>query len=513
MLHPHSSAFHSLFEGFTQAYGVYLVKKSDLDASTGGKVKGQAASLIGEVTQELWSKHLTGKQGLGVIPINEYNMCRFGAIDVDDYSLDPASLQNKVKQLGLPLVVCRTKSGGCHLYCFTTDFVSAAMMQSRLSIFASALGVGSSEIFPKQTELLVERGDAGNWINMPYFGGNQTDRYALNHQGLPIKDIDSFLKYVQEKMIDPQEFAEYKIITAEPLGSDAPPCLNCLCSQGFPEGTRNTGLMNLGVLAIMRNKDSWERDLDELNSKYMDPPLSSSEVLGVIKSLKKKAYTYMCKQQPLTAFCNRNKCRTVKHGIGPSTGMPAMGTLTKFDTTPPLWFLDVDGGGRLELSTEDLQQPLRFQKACMDQLNVMPPVLTRENWSEIVSNLLTSVNVVRVPIESTPEGMFNDYLEDFLSTKSSSSESRTRDIILQSMVWIDNNKFYFRVKDLMDFLATKRFTEFKQNKIVIFLKKMHAEHVFFNINGKGTNVYVLPVGNSLQNKPFNVPNQSSATPI
>ena len=27
-----------------------------------------------------------------------------------------------------------------------------------------------------------------------------------------------------------------------------------------------------------------------------------------------------------------------------------MHSLTKFDTEPPIWFLDVDGGGRLELT-------------------------------------------------------------------------------------------------------------------------------------------------------------------
>jgi hypothetical protein len=513
MYHPHSSALHALFEGFTQAYGVYLVKQSDIDRSTGGKVKGQAASLVGEVTQKLWSDHLTGKQGLGIIPINEHNLCRFGAIDVDDYSLDPSSLQNKVKQLGLPLVVCRTKSGGAHLYCFSTDFVSAALMQSRLSLFASALGLGNCEIFPKQTELLVERGDAGSWINMPYFGGNNTERYGLSEQGNPIKDIDAFIKFVSEKMVDPAALAEYQVIIREPLGPDAPPCLNALCGQGFPEGTRNTGLMQLGVFAIMKNKDQWERDLDELNSKFMDPPLSSQEVLGVVKSLKKKDYRYLCKQQPMMAFCNRNKCRTVRYGIGPSTGMPAMGTLTKFDTSPPLWFVDVDGGGRLELETEDLQQPLRFQKKCMDQLNIMPPILTRENWSEIVSNMLESVNIVRVPHDATPEGMLADYISDFLSNKSNGNEGKDRDIVLLGQVWIDQGRFYFRIKDLMDFLVTKRFTEFRQNKVTSYLKTTGAVHQFFNIKGKGVNLYSLPLEDRLQNLPFNVPTNSGESPI
>jgi hypothetical protein len=271
--------------------------------------------------------------------------------------------------------------------------------------------------------------------------------------------------------------------------------------------------MQLGVFAIMKNKDQWERDLDELNSKFMDPPLSSQEVLGVVKSLKKKDYRYLCKQQPMMAFCNRNKCRTVRYGIGPSTGMPAMGTLTKFDTSPPLWFVDVDGGGRLELETEDLQQPLRFQKKCMDQLNIMPPILTRENWSEIVSNMLESVNIVRVPHDATPEGMLADYISDFLSNKSNGNEGKDRDIVLLGQVWIDQGRFYFRIKDLMDFLVTKRFTEFRQNKVTSYLKTTGAVHQFFNIKGKGVNLYSLPLEDRLQNLPFNVPTNSGESPI
>ena len=40
-------------------------------------------------------------------------------------------------------------------------------MKSKLKAMAEALGYGGSEIFPKQTEILVERGDTGNFLNLP----------------------------------------------------------------------------------------------------------------------------------------------------------------------------------------------------------------------------------------------------------------------------------------------------------------------------------------------------------
>ena len=507
-LHPHASAFHALFEGFTQAYGVYSIGKAK--ANDKGKVKGSAASFIGEVTDQLWSDHLNGKQGLGIIPINENNLCRFGAIDVDNYKSDPSSLQMKVQKFGLPLVVCRTKSGGAHLYCFTTDWVEASLMKERLFAFASILGVGNSEIFPKQSELLVERGDAGSWINMPYFGGNNTERYAYGFNGMVLKTVEDFLRWAQDKMIDPETLISMETEMKEPLGPDAPPCLNCLCAQGFPEGTRNNGLMNLGVLLMMENPDGWTSQLDDYNNQFMTPPLPSEEVLGVIKSLKRKDYNYMCKQQPLVQYCNRSKCRTVKYGIGPSTGMPAMGTLTKFDSEPPIWFVDVEGGGRLELLTEDLQNPLRFQKACMDQLNMMPPIMKRVDWSELISNMLDSVNIVKVSREMTPEGLFEEHFHDFLNIRSNYKENTdSRDVLLVNKVWVYEERFYFRIKDLMEYLQSKRFLDFKQNKVSSLIREWGATHHFFNIGGRGVNCFSIPITGAQQTTPFIVPDQTS----
>ena len=38
---------------------------------------------------------------------------------------------------------------------------------------------------------------------------------------------------------------------------DGPPCLQVLTTQGFPEGTRNNGLFNIGIFYRMSNPDDW----------------------------------------------------------------------------------------------------------------------------------------------------------------------------------------------------------------------------------------------------------------
>ena len=56
-------------------------------------------------------------------------------------------------------------------------------MQSKLKQMSIVLGYEGSEIFPKQTEILVERGDTGNFLNLPYHNKMKGLRYAINDNG------------------------------------------------------------------------------------------------------------------------------------------------------------------------------------------------------------------------------------------------------------------------------------------------------------------------------------------
>jgi hypothetical protein len=57
------------------------------------------------------------------------------------------------------------------------------MMQNCLQACAALLGESGREIFPKQSEILVDRGDTGNFLNLPYFAGDNGMRYAINDEG------------------------------------------------------------------------------------------------------------------------------------------------------------------------------------------------------------------------------------------------------------------------------------------------------------------------------------------
>ena len=110
---------------------------------------------------------------------------------------------------------------------FLTEPVPAKQLQAKLSEIAACLGYGTSEIFPKQTKVLVDKGDLGNWLNMPYFGGDKSTRYALDKNGEALP-IDKFLDFVQTVRVTPEQLKSIQVIETGTALPDGPPCLQAL---------------------------------------------------------------------------------------------------------------------------------------------------------------------------------------------------------------------------------------------------------------------------------------------
>lgn len=474
--------FHEIFAGNARAYGIYNVN-SEQD---NGKKVGPAATKPGVTTAEMWARHLSGKQGLGIIPIRDDDSCMFGAIDVDQYTdTEHRSIAARLMRLGIPLIVCRSKSGGAHLYCFTAVPVTATKMQTKLREVASVLGYGGCEIFPKQTHLLSEEGDVGQWINMPYFGGVRGMRYAVDTEGNALSP-EAFTFAARQLACAPAWFDSPTILVED--FPDGPPCLQILSKLGYPPGTRNDGLYNIGVFLKKSDPDNWEAQLDVMNHKFMLPPLALTEVQGVAKSLKRKEYNYTCTKQPICNHCNATLCRTRKHGIGGGQGkFPSLGGLTKLNTRPPIWFWTVDGV-RMELQTQDLQDPRFFQKRCMDVLNQMPGVPSNAVWQAAVQHAMDGVTIVEAPNEASSEGQFWEMAESFCTGRAQAS---VKEEICLRKPFSENGRTYFRLADLVAYLQNQRFTDFRTNKIASILKENGAEHHSSNFKGKSVNYWSI----------------------
>ena len=62
--------FMALFNGLPRAHGVYTLPPNAVE-EIGKKLKGKGITVKDPVTPELWEKHLSSKQGLGIVPIND----------------------------------------------------------------------------------------------------------------------------------------------------------------------------------------------------------------------------------------------------------------------------------------------------------------------------------------------------------------------------------------------------------------------------------------------------------
>lgn len=502
--------FKQIFAGLDIAYGTYKIAKERQD----GKQNGKASIVRQPPTDDLWVKHLKGVEpNLGIIPIRSDNTCTWGAIDIDMYPLDHVSIIRKIRKLELPLVVFRSKSGGAHCFLFSREPVTAAYMQKTLKLFAAYLGHAGSEIFPKQTEILIDRGDTGNFLNLPYFGGDNGTRYAYKDDGSAATLEEFYALYEIYAITSETVIKEPNNVAPTPDLVDGPPCLQVLCSQGFPEGTRNNGLFNLGVFLRKANPDTWENELMVYNQKFMSPPLPLNEISLISKQLKKKDYGYKCKDSPINGHCNASLCKTRKHGIGQSNDMPSISALSKYASDPPLWFVDVDGH-RLELTTEELQQQAKFQVVCMNKVNVMPPTLKKQEWEAMLNNLLKQMvetqAITEAPEDTSNEGRFYDLLEEFCTHLQTAMD---REELLMGRPWTneDENLTYFRLKDLEGFLARNKFI-MSTVKIAQRLRDMQGNPHSITVKNRTVRLWRIPAF-AKQDAPFDTTLPSGKSPF
>lgn len=497
--------FDNLFDGNKEAFGKYFLPDK---ADANGKMKGKASTVHKfnfrechetdhHVTLDLWKRHING-DGIGIVPIKPDCTCKFGAIDIDDYSIDKVELIEKINKLKLPLVPCSTKSGGTHLYCFTEAPVTAELMHKRLKEWAAVLGHAKNrdgrdtEIFPKQITVFSEKNDIGHWINIPY--AKNGNRYGLKTDG-SFMTIEEFLDFAESKRVTEEVLENLTFNFEDEFGlKDGPPCLQTLLAMGIPDGCRNNALYNYGVFFKNKFPEAWEAKLEQLNFKHCNPPLQSIDMQAIIKSLSKKTYQYKCNDMPICSHCNSSVCRTRKYGTGGDMVLPIFASATKQDSDPPVWFIEVEINDRrckLTLDSEELTNPLKFQRKLLDKANALMTVPTKKIWETIVNTALLNVNIIEMPQDASSSGQLVNYLERFCTTK---AQAKVKEELLLGKPWSDSGRTYFRMTDFEEFLKRHKFVEFKTHKIVSIFKEtkdLMLEHKHFNIKGTNVNTWSI----------------------
>lgn len=432
--------FSALFAGFRNRYGSY-----EITPGISGKQKGIAKTLPGPIFPAHYVDHLAMRNGIGVIPLLDDNQsASFGCIDVDKYPVDFAKLEKDTSNL--PVVLTKSKSGGAHIWLFTLEPVPATLIQNTLKVWAAALGFGKSEIFPKQTGRM-SADDAGNWINLPYFGHTRAAFFNGKEQTL-----EAFLDFAERRRMNAQTL-EHMIqkVNEQPLFSDGPPCLATLTEKGIGPGTRNVFLLNVGTYFKKKDPGNFQANLLAYNKEHMVEPLPESEIQNsIIKSLQRKSYGYQCSTEPLCSACNRTLCLKREFGVGGGAEEldVELTGLTKINTDPPIWYINIDG---VRIEIEEISALINqntFRTLAAQAIHKLFSMIKRGAWEKVVNELLAHVEVIEAPEDSSFGGQLGDEIREFVGQF---SQEEGYEQILAHTVYVDREKehAYFRSNDLL----------------------------------------------------------------
>lgn len=515
--------FADVFTGLQRAYGTYMV-----DGKKGKKRTGKALTVRSLVEPSLYELHLDGHKGLGIIPINDRNNCLFAAIDIDQYeNFDPIDTANIIEQNDWPLVTCRSKSGGAHVYLFLNEEVPAVIVRTKLQEFAVALGQPKAEIFPKQDNLR-SKDDIGNWINLPYFEHKQTMRYAIrNGVALSLKE---FIAYAQEKSLSRSDLENIELNSNE--FGDAPPCLQQLTMIGFPDGSMNNALFDMGVYARMKFPDDWQRMVYEYNQRYMGPG-SAKEVQQIIKSLDKKKYIYKCQEPPICGLCNKALCAQREYGIQSSASpyksvasqkMLRPCILDEVDTPvechlpppssddEPFWVFRLHGQN-MDVTIDMISSQAKFLREYLKKFRRVVLPIDENRWMVAINNILDQAENIDMAEDAGPEGQLWIHLENFCCGK---VQARNKDELILGKPWNDKEdeeklgpRIYFRSPDFLKYLDTQRFKHFKERQIYAILRRNGARHHKFMIKNKCVSCWSITTFNEPEGV-MDVPDMNSS---
>jgi len=480
--------FIEIFSGLDRAYG----QTQSRQKNEAGKLEGKSWIEKAPLTKEKWYDHLEGREpSLGIIPIRDDNTCKWGAIDIDSYDgLSHKDLIKKIVEKKLPLVVCKSKSGGAHIFLFVSEPATAKEMQLKLTEIAAWLGYADSEIFPKQIELNPKA--TGNFLNLPYNHEEHPTRYAFDDEGNALGTLKQFIDYYETKVTSQvSNVVIPKTIDTKEDFKGAPPCIITLAEQGFSEGSRNQCLFQVGVYLRQRFPDKIEQKLDEYNSKYFKPPLPSREVLTILKQVHDKKYFYRCEEPTFKAVCQKMKCKLQKFGIG-NAASDDISSLKKFISDEPVYEL-THNGKVISLTLDQLADHPAYRKACIAQANISPKPMNPTLWAEMVDNLLQEMeekqNFVEMPSEVTIQGQFLNHVQNFIhNTKG----AKDRDDIKLGQTYQLETNYVFKPESFREFLKTKRFSKLTETQQMKMFQLMGGVTHKLKIEGKSEHCWSIP---------------------
>lgn len=487
--------FLKLFSGNTLGYGQYPFNEEGRPPRT---VEGAA-------TEAHAKSHLDGKMGLGMVPISAQSTTSWGVLDIDNHQakteLDLEALEARIYEAGFPLFCCRSRSGGIHLFLFLTEAIPAPSIRSFLKTFAKMLNLEvyeDYEIFPKQNKL---EGDdvIGNWINLPYFDAEDTNRYCVRN-GLRL-GLGEFLDAVEKEAISPE-------VLVESLGrmcDGAPPCIEAIRRGENKKTCRNLALFNMAIYFKKASIGNWRDEVMAFNAKSIVPPLDTREVKQIISSVSKREYFYRCREEPCVSHCDKKVCRTREYGLtyeqqianGCGEMIPFTG-LIKYTTNPVTWVLECGEMGHVSMTTEELMTASSVRNRIVECFSKIIPVMKNQEWTVILSGLMENVGIEEAPEDISGSGPILAALRDYVSmARTDDEDDKDHTTKLQAGIPTRRTGYiYFKADKYFEWLKRTKRTEIKTlREVCVHLRDLGIKDVGIKtpVERKSMRCWRLPV--------------------
>lgn len=457
-------------------------------------------------------RHIDGVIGCGGVPILDDDSCYWGAIDCDnhdsDEDLDIHKVDEAIRGGKLPLIPCRSKSGGIHVYAFFEKPQPASRVRVLLGQWAATLGYGGSEIFPKQNKLAMGKDNRrmkGNWINFPYFAAEKTGRYAVV-DGKKLS-LEQFLDLADHTRINEAQLRALAL-SDHP---DAPPCLQHIFQHGVAQGHRNEGLYN--VVVYLRKVDSAtaEAKAIEANQTIFDKPLPRAELGRTIGSAIRDNMQYRCHEEPIRSLCDRESCLRRKFGITPADAerlntvdaLPTFGSLVKYASEPVRWDLEVDNVRITNIGTEDLLDWRAIRKLVAERLTKVIPLIKNQEWERILAPMMKEARIVETPDDASISGVIRARLREYAAkTDLTNKGENTADrvallrglpvVVASSIDGIKDRYVCFRGEDFVNYLKRTKSEELKGINLWMAVKEI-CMHTKMRAGDQNINIWAVPV--------------------
>jgi hypothetical protein len=467
-IYSYTDSFMELFKGHD---GFYVENNIDVDKTKAGakskkKIKSEAYFKKYPVTESLYQGHLNGYKGLGVCPINEDSMCRFGCIDIDNYSKSFTGLITAIYDNKLPLFPCRSKSGGLHIYLLLKKDVQAKSLIQELEKVILLLGLRVTfgdehvETFPKQAKL--SPGTQGNCITIPYFNAEDPISWLIS----PTMEIIPAEEAVEKMYKGRTTITQLSDALDELELSDAPCCVQTIIvtSALGKDSGRNNFLFTAAVFLKKKFGEGLQDKLVEFNRRLPDP-VDDAELAQIYNSVKNKEYNYKCKDIPCRSYCDRARCAKRDFGVGKDkghfTGMD-YGKIVRVKSEEPYYIWDLkhmEDEDYTPITFKDetsIMDQRYFAKLCIRFLNHVPFRMQDNDWYKVLNQVLKTVEDKEVPkaTDTSEKAVIRETFVKYLTQKQAGMNMPVQ--VKMGFVYLRDGKYYFTHRGFEMFLETER---------------------------------------------------------